>query len=171
MEGVSSPLVGSMIYNTDMQQFMGYVRSFTPASLFSPPSNQWVPVSTGPRILAWGIIDTFPGAVIINGSNNFSIFWNGYKFLSETFAEGTLNQYEINLTGNAEFNIDSMMVHVTPIGSGTWDQCVSIWYDDGKITIKFSDVSRIASGDFFTVGVRRRSKFSFVLYDLRRKAI
>lgn len=176
MQGMTSVPEGALIFNTQQQQHMAYVRSYTNTLIVNgntiTSSNfQWVPVSTGPRILAWGVIDTIPGAVIRNGSNNFSIEWKGYKFSSETFTASTENHYEISLTGNATFNLDSMMVHVTPIGSGTWDQAVSVWNTtDGKITVKFTDVSRLAGGDFSTTSQRRRSRFAFTVYDLRQVA-
>jgi len=178
MNAIDNPPVGSLIFNTQQQQFMGYVRSYNSTLLVGGniivrPTNQWVPVSTGPRMLAWGIVDTIQGGALVrNGSENFSIVWNGYKFSSENEPSGTLNQYEISLTGNTVFNIDSMMVHVTPIGSNSWDQTPSVWFtNDGKILIKFADVSREAQGTFNETTKRRRSRFSFAVYDLRKVAL
>ncbi len=158
MNAIALPPLGSMVYNTDLQQFMGFVRSHVGvAGQLVVPVDRWLPISTGPRMLAWGIVDSF--ANTRNGSNNFSVIWNA-----------TDNYYELNLTGTAVFNIDSMILQITPIGTGSWDQMPSVYFtgtgSQMRATIKFTDASRVAGG-WTSLTQRRRSWFSFTLYDLR----
>lgn len=138
-------------------------------NIITIPVNRWLPVSAGPKVLAWGSVDSSTGTgsainvPILSGSGNFSVRWYKDKSGSPT------NWYELTLTGD-DFDLDSMVLNITPVGNGSWDMAVSI----GEIvsgnqilaTIKFTDVSRSVAG-WSSTDLRRRSKFHFVLYDMR----
>jgi hypothetical protein len=108
-------------------------------------------------MIAWGVVDSF-GAVK-SGSGNFSVLWNA-----------TDNWYTITTTSHPYYK-DSMLLMITPVGNGSWDQAVATGeLIEGSIrraTVKFTDVSRNASG-WSALAQRRRSWFHFVLYDLRK---
>lgn len=156
MTSVTSPAQGMMIYNTTEHQLYSYMRyrtGFVP----SQSNNRWQPVSTGPRMIAWGVVDSF--GTEISGSPSYSVTW-----------DATNNWYRLDLTNPHEYNKDSMLLMVTAVGNGSWDQAVStgeiIEGETRVASIKFTDVSRIADG-FNTLTSRRRSGFHFTLYDLR----
>lgn len=157
MNAVTGAAQGMMIYNTDEHQLYGYMRYRT-SFLIGQSNQKWQPISTGPRMLAWGVVDSF--AAEINGSNTHSISW-----------DATNNWYKFGLTNPHEYYKDSMLLIITPVGNGSWDQAVStgelIEGANRFATIKFTDVSRIAAG-YSTLNSRRRSGFHFVLYDLRK---
>jgi hypothetical protein len=174
MKNISLPPVGSMIFNTSLSTPMTYARmGYRPSIIIGQfiANNRWLPVSPGPKVLAWGVVDSTTGnpnvssgiiAPLKASSGNFSIRWQGNA--------QSKNWYELNLH-NDEFNRDSMMLMVTPIGNGSWDMTVSIGEifvtEDVYATIKFTDVSRVATGTWQSLDTRRRSNFYFVLYDLR----
>ena len=166
MNAIPSPPYGSMIYNTDNHQFMGYVKSHSYRTILNQTVtvNKWLPMNTGPKTLAWGVVDSFGNK--ITSSENFSVNWDGYGNGSSST---TNNWYEFILTGD-DFNKDSMILLVTAVGNGRWDQTIAIGElvsgSLRKATIKFTDVSRIAAG-WSLEATRRRSNFYFVLYDLR----
>jgi hypothetical protein len=158
MNAVSNPVHGMIIYNTDEHQLYSYIRYRT--SLIMGQSNSiWQPVSTGPRMLAWGVVDSF--GVEINGSPSYSVTW-----------DATNHWYRFSLTNPHQYYKDSMLLMVTAVGNGSWDQAVStgeLIEAGGRFaSIKFTDVSRIAGG-FNTLESRRRSGFHFTLYDLRKE--
>ena len=96
-----------------------------------------------------------------SGSSNFSVRW-----------DGTSDRRWFELTVmNIDFDLDSLLLMITPIGNSSWDQAVSIGelIDGGtvKASIKFIDISRMV--DKWPLNAsRRRSKFSFVLYSLKK---
>lgn len=159
MNAVTSPIEGMMLYNTTEKQLYGYMRS---SSLnfngFEIALYKWLPVSSAPRMLTWGVVDSF--AAEISGNTLHNISW-----------DATNNWYKLSLSHPHEYYKDSMLLIITPVGNGSWDQAVST----GELiegasrfgTIKFTDVSRIAAG-FSTLNSRRRSGFHFILYDLRK---
>jgi hypothetical protein len=158
MDAVASPAQGMLIYNTTEHQLYSYMRYRT--SLINGLSNnRWQPVSTGPRMLAWGIVDSF--GTEINGSLSYSVTW-----------DATNHWYRLSLTNPHEYYRDSMLLMITAVGNGSWDQAVStgeLIEATGRLaSIKFTDVSRIVGG-FNTLESRRRSGFHFVLYDLRKE--
>lgn len=168
MNAISSPPYGSLIYNTDVHQFMGYVKSHTTKNLFTGTTtnvNKWLPLNTGPKMLAWGVVDSFGNE--INGSDNYSITWDGYGNGSNST---TNNWYKLTIASN-KFYKDSMILLVTAVGNGSWDQAISVGEllegSFQRATIKFTDVSRIAN-DWTLEASRRRSNFYFVLYDMRK---
>ena len=158
MSGVVNPDRGMLIYNTDEQQLYGYTRYRT-ALLPGQSNNKWQPVSTGPRMIAWGVVDSF--GTEINGSATYSVTW-----------DVTNHWYRLTLTNPHQYYKDSMMLMITAVGNGSWDQAVStgelIEVSGRLASIKFTDVSRIAGG-FNTLDSRRRSGFHFALYDLRKE--
>jgi len=176
MTSISSPPVGLMVFNVNTKSPMIYTQrgyqSILPG-IFGT-QNAWTPISPGPRIIAWGVVDsllpeggttppdnTTHAIGVKSGSNNFSVIWNG-----------TGRWFEITLN-NMDYNTDSMILLVTPIGNGTWDQVVSTSNvnsgagTQNRASIKFTDVSRYVNG-FSDSMIRRRSKFSFILYSLTR---
>ncbi|CAN5767967.1 hypothetical protein BH11BAC3_BH11BAC3_04680 [soil metagenome] len=157
MNAVTGAAQGMIIYNTDEHQLYSYMRYRTSQILFIP-SSRWQPVSTGPRMLAWGVLDSF--ATTLTGSGTFSLAW-----------DATNNWYRLSLTNPFEYYKDSMLLMITPVGNGSWDQAVStgelIETNARLASIKFTDVSRIVAG-FSSLQSRRRSGFHFVLYDLRK---
>jgi hypothetical protein len=158
MNAVTSPAQGMIIYNTDEHQLYSYMRYRT-ALLIGQSDNRWQPVSTGPRMLAWGVVDSF--GTEINGSLSYSVTW-----------DATNHWYRLSLTNPHEYYKDSMLLMITAVGNGSWDQAVStgeLIEAGGRLaSIKFTDVSRIAGG-FNTLESRRRSGFHFTLYDLRKE--
>lgn len=176
MEAISNPASGLMVYNSDVKSPMIYTQRGYSAILpgIFGIQNAWTPLSPGPRAIAWGLIDSLGdgGSVpdtetyqtrVINGSGNFSVVWSGVE---------VDRWFTLRLT-NMDFRKDSMLLFITPVGNGSWDQVVSI----GEIvnasparswaTIKFIDVSRVVNG-FSTYFSRRRSSFYFVLYSMKR---
>ncbi len=157
MNAVTGAAQGMLVYNTDEHQLYSYMRYRT-SSFIIFPNNRWQPITTGPRMLAWGIVDSF--AAEINGSLTYTITW-----------DATNNWYKFALTDPFEYYKDSMILNITPVGNGSWDQAVStgelIEGVSRYATIKFTDVSRVAAG-LSTLASRRRSGFHFVLYDLRK---
>lgn len=157
MNAVTGAAQGMIIYNTDEHQLYSFMRYRTPPLLFLP-SSRWQPVSTGPRMLAWGVLDSF--ATTLTGSGTFSLAW-----------DATNNWYRLSLTNPFEYYKDSMLLMITPVGNGSWDQAVStgeiIETNVRVASIKFTDVSRVVAG-FSALNSRRRSGFHFVLYDLRK---
>ncbi len=157
MNAVSGPVLGMMVFNTDEQQIYTYMKyralQFPAISL-----NRWQPLSTGPRMLAWGVVDSF--ATTITGGSTHSVTW-----------DATNNWYRMGLTNPFEYYKDSMLLMITPVGNGSWDQVVStgelIEASSRFASIKFTDVSRIVGG-FSALNSRRRSGFHFVLYDMRK---
>ncbi|MDO9376013.1 MAG: hypothetical protein Q7T76_16445 [Ferruginibacter sp.] len=159
MAAVPNPAQGMVIYNSDEHQLYGYMRYRTPV-LSGLSASRWQPVTTGPRMLAWGVVDSF--GTEINGSLTYSVTW-----------DATNNWYRLSLTNPHEYFKDSMMLMVTAVGNGSWDQAVStgeLIEANGRLaSIKFTDVSRIVSG-FNTLESRRRSGFHFTLFDLRKES-
>ena len=175
MEAITTPPYGGFLYNSTLHSHMTYARM---GSKPNPdllkgflPNNLWLPVTPGPKVLAWGVVDSSGGvnensaegvvAPVKNGSGNFVIRWYG--------TTNNKKWYELNLH-NDQIRRDSMMLMVTPVGNGSWDVAVSIGEittgTDVNATIKFVDISRSVSG-FGEIERRRRSNFYFVLYDLR----
>ena len=157
MTAVTSPAQGMIIYNTDEHQLYGYMRYRT-SLLIGQNNNRWQPVSTGPRMIAWGIVDSF--GTEQNGSLTYSVTW-----------DATNHWYRLSLINPHEYYKDSMLLMVTAVGNGSWDQVVStgeLIEANGRLaSIKFTDVSRIVGG-FNTLESRRRSGFHFTLFDLRK---
>lgn len=156
MDAVTGAAVGMIVYNTDQHQLFSYVR-YRSNVVIGLSSNKWQPISTGPRMLAWGVIDSF--GTEISGSKTHFVTW-----------DETNNWYRLSLLAPHEYYKDSMLLMITPVGNGSWDQAVStgelIEGNDRLASIKFIDVSRVAD-NFSALNVRRRSNFHFVLYDLR----
>ncbi|HMP92149.1 MAG TPA: hypothetical protein PKD90_04705 [Phnomibacter sp.] len=155
----SNANTGMIIYNTTQGQLYAQMRF---RSLPLPPSNtvaRWQPISTGPQMIAWGVVDSF--STILSSSNNFSISWNPDN-----------RWYELSIASHPYYS-DSMLLIVTPVGNGSWDQAVSTGELIGSLTnrratIKFTDVTYIVSGRT-GINARRRSNFHFVLYNLREE--
>jgi len=164
MNSISSPQRGMMVFNSETRQPYVYTQYRIPAlPIF--PSNRWEPIQTGPRMLAWGIIDSTDGSEI-SGSGNYIIQWDGY---GSTNSEN--NWYTLQLSG-IDYIRDSMILLITPVGNGSWDQAVSTGEvqsgSNTRATIKFTDISRMIGG-WTASSQRRRSRFCFALYDLRKK--
>ncbi len=157
MNDVTSPAQGMLIYNSTEHQLYSYMRYRT-SLLIGQNNNRWQPVSSGPRMLAWGIVDSF--GTEINGSLTYSVSW-----------DATNNWYRLSLTNPHEYYKDSMLLMVNAVGNGSWDQVISTGeiIDAGgrHASIKFTDVSRIVAGAN-SLDTRRRSSFHFTLYDLRK---
>lgn len=151
--------VGQIVYNSTEHTLYGFTR-FRNVVLPGQVTSRWEPIGFGPRMLAYGVVDSF--ANVLNGSGNFSVQFNA-----------TENWYELNLVTPHEYFKDSMLLIITPVGNGSWDQNVAtgevITGSSRVATIKFVDVSRQIAGTFGSVGIRRRSWFHFVLYDLRTR--
>jgi hypothetical protein len=158
MNAVTSPAQGMFIYNTTDHQLYGYMRYRT-SQIIGQSSSRWQPVSTGPRMLAWGVVDSF--ATTINGGGTHTVTW-----------DATNRWYRLSLINPHDYFKDSMLLMITPVGNGTWDQMPStgeLIEANGRLaSIKFSDASRIAD-NLSTLESRRRSGFHFVLYDLRKE--
>jgi hypothetical protein len=174
VNAITLPPYGSMVYNQTIHSHMSYTRLGSKPNPSIPflntSNNKWLPVSPGPKVLAWGFVDSSGGnentvtsasAPIIVGSGNFSVTWQG-KSSSKKW-------YELSLY-NDNFDQDSMLLIVTPVGNGSWDVAVALGEiiagEDVNATIKFTDISRSVSG-WPEIDRRRRSKFNFILYDLR----
>jgi len=157
MYSVTSPVLGMTVFNTNEQQIFTYmkyrVNIFPPISLI-----RWQPISTGARILAYGVVGSF--ATTITGGSTHSVTW-----------DATNNWYKMGLSNPFEYYKDNMLLIVTAVGNGSWDQAVST----GEIiegcsrfaSIKFTGVSRVVN-NFSALNSRRRSNFHFVLYDMRK---
>jgi hypothetical protein len=158
MNAVTNSAQGMIIYNTDEGQLYSNMRYRTSVQV-GQSDNRWQPVSTGPRMLAWGIVDSF--GTEINGSLSFSVSW-----------DATNHWYRLSLTNPHQYYRDSMLLMVTAVGNGSWDQAVStgeLIEAGGRLaSIKFTDGSRVAAG-FNSLESRRRSWFHFTLYDLRKE--
>lgn len=158
MNAITDPQLGMLIYNTDEHQIYGYMRyrSFTFPIITS--TNRWQPVSTGPRMLAWGVVDSFTN--IKSGSQNFTIDWDTDN-----------HWFRLGLSHPHEYYKDSMILLITPVGNGSWDQMPAtgelIEGNSRFASIKFTDASRIVAG-YSDLDRRRKSGFHFVLYDLRK---
>jgi len=172
MNAITSPPPGLMIYNNQTQCPMVYAQrgwQFNFVTQNYTATYGWFPVSTGPRMIAWGSVDSigtssFPdsesGTIRIkSGSGNFTVLWNGDD-----------RWFELTVM-NVQYTKDSMLLIINPVGNGSHDQIVSTGelLDGGstRATIKFTDVSRMIS-NFSSLFVRRRSEFHFVLYSLKR---
>lgn len=159
MNAVTNDAYGMLIYNSTMHQLYGYMRyGSTTINSNTFALNRWQPIATGPQMIAWGLVDSF--ASEINGSNNFAVAYDVNE-----------NWYTLTTTGHPFFR-DSMMLLVTPVGNGSWDQTVAIGeliegISIRRATIKFTDVSRVAAG-WSTTSARRRSWFYFALYNMRK---
>jgi hypothetical protein len=169
MNAIVSPPYGGIIYNTDRHQYMGYVFSHNAKQPLGGivPVNKWLPITTGPKMIAWGIVDSFANE--LNTSGNCSVIWSGYGNNTSPNVNSTNNWYELTLSAG-KFYKDSMILLITAVGNGSWDQAISISeLNEGTLqraTIKFTDISRVAAG-WNVVDSRRRSNFHFVVYDLR----
>ncbi|MBK8503940.1 MAG: hypothetical protein IPL46_18065 [Saprospiraceae bacterium] len=159
IQSVPSPALGMFVYNTDEHQMYSYMRYRT-TNTHILSNNRWQPISTGPRMMSWGVVDSLLNNTI--GSENFTIEWDAPN-----------RWYKLGLTNPHEYYKDSMLLIITPVGNGTHDQMPAtgeiIEGSSRFASIKFSDASRIADG-FSTLESRRRSGFHFVLYDLRKSA-
>lgn len=158
MNAVSNDEYGMLVYNTTHHQLYGYMRFST--IVYSGNTfalNRWQPIATGPQMIAWGTIDSF--GTEKNGSNNFEIAFDAVN-----------NWYTLTMTGHP-FYRDSMLLMITPVGNGSWDQTVAIGEiiegSTRRASIKFTDVSRIAAG-WSATSARRRSWFYFTLYNIRK---
>ena len=158
MNAVTKREEGMTVFNTDENQIYTYMKyriNVFPAG----PVYKWQPISTGPRMLAWGVVDSF--AITLTGGGTHSVTW-----------DATNNWYKMALSNPHEYYKDSMLLLITAVGNGSWDQAIST----GEIiegstrfaSIKFTDISRIHA-EFSALNTRRRSGFHFVLYDLRKK--
>jgi hypothetical protein len=156
MNAVSPLAQGMIVYNTTEHQLYSWMR-FRSTNIIGQATSRWQPISTGPAMLAWGVVDSFDA--VKSGSGNFSVNWDEAE-----------RWYTITTTSHPYYK-DSMLLMITPVGNGSWDQAVATGeLIDGSIrraTIKFTDVSRIANG-WTLESSRRRSWFHFVLYDLRK---
>lgn len=96
-------------YNVEDQRFYGYVNQGTfNFNNISFPRNSWVPISTGPTMLAWGSLDS--SAVVKAGSENFSVLWDESN-----------RWFELNVP-SASYSKDSMLLIITSVGNHSWDQ-------------------------------------------------
>jgi len=157
MSAVNQPAQGMLIYNSTEHQLYSFMR-YRSNQVIGQSSNRWQPVSTGPRMLAWGVVDSF--GTQLSGSLTYTVTW-----------DATNNWYRLGLISPHEYYKDSMLLMITAVGSQSWDQVVStqeiIESQDRFASIKFTDVSRIADG-FSVLNSRRRSGFHFTLFDLRK---
>jgi hypothetical protein len=156
MNAVSPVAQGMIVYNTTEHQLYTFMR-FRSANQIGQTTNRWQPISTGPAMIAWGVVDSFDA--VKSGSGNFSVNWDEDE-----------RWYTITTVSHPYYK-DSMLLMVNPVGNGSWDQAVAtgelIQGSTRRATVKFTDVSRIAAG-WSVDGSRRRSWFHFVLYDLRK---
>jgi hypothetical protein len=156
MNAVSPVAQGMIVYNITEHQLYSFMR-FRSTNIIGQSANRWQPISTGPAMITWGVVDSF-GAVK-SGSGNFSVNWDADE-----------RWYTITTTSHPYYK-DSMLLMITPVGNGSWDQAVAtgelIEGSVRRATIKFTDVSRISAG-WSVDASRRRSWFHFVLYDLRK---
>ena len=168
MNAITSPPPGLVIFNTQTQSQMVYAQN---GWQFDTPSQNyiatfgWLPVSTGPRMIAWGKVDSLnfsnpTGPTSVQGSSeNFTVTWD------------PLNRwYELKLN-NMDYFIDSMILLITPVANGSWSQIVSTGYRtvaSGIVAIiKFEDATFL-DGGYNTLQARRRSHFQFVLYSMQK---
>jgi hypothetical protein len=156
MNAVNANALGLVVYNTTEHQLYAYMRYRTSFQI-GTSNNRWQPISTGPRMIAWGVVDSF--GTVISGSGHFSVVWDASN-----------NWYTLTTTSHPYYR-DTMLLMINPVGNGSWDQAVStgelIEGSVRRASIKFTDVSRTAAG-WSALSSRRRSWFHFVLYDLRR---
>ena len=159
IDAINSPVQGMMVYNSTEHQLYSYMKYRTMTFPLPGQSNsRWQPVSTGPRILAWGVVDSF-GTTITGGGTH-----------TVTYDENN-HWYRLGLISPHGYYKDSMLLIITAVGNGSWDQAIAtgelIESTQRLATIKFVDISRMVLGwsEFY---VRRRSNFHFVLYDLRK---
>ena len=174
MDAIPSPAYGSIVFNQSLYTHMTYSRiGYKPSNIlpgFYTSNANWFPLNAGPKVLAWGFVDSSGGnentttaasAPIISGSGNFSVTWQGKP--------SGKKWYELSLY-NDNFDQDSMLLMITPVGNGSWDVSVSLGEvisgSDANASIKFVDISRSVS-NWPEIDRRRRSRFYFVLYDLR----
>lgn len=174
IESMGTPPTGAWLFNTSLSSPMVYARMGWRRNLINPTSFfanfRWLPVSPGPKVLAWGIVDSAianenssPPTVcnVRNGSGNFVITYH-----SKVDAK---NYYELKLL-NDNFRADSMMLMITPIGGLPADVAPHVFElqsgSDWIAIIHFQDISRHVAG-WNNLDRRRQSRFSFVLYDLR----
>lgn len=157
MNAVSSPAQGMLLYNTTEHQLYSYMR-YRSTLVIGQSTNKWQPVTTGPRMIAWGYVDSF--ATERTGSANFAVVWDAEN-----------NWYTITTTSHP-FYKDSMMLMIQPVGNGSHDRVSSIGEliegSARRATVKFVDVSMVAGGATI-IAQRRRSDFYFTLYDLRKE--
>jgi hypothetical protein len=156
MNGVNANALGMMLYNTTEHQMYAYMRYRT-SFVIGQSNNRWQPIATGPKMIAWGVVDSF--GLVKTGSGNFTISWNA-----------TDSWYELTVTSHPYYR-DSMLLMINAVGNGSWDQTIStgeiISGSQRWASIKFVDVSRQVAG-WGSSAVRRRSWFHFTLYDLRK---
>ncbi|HSK12415.1 MAG TPA: hypothetical protein VK907_04320 [Phnomibacter sp.] len=156
MNAVSPVAQGMIIYNTTEHQLYSWMR-YRSSVIIGQSTSRWQPITTGPAMLAWGVVDSF--GVVKTGSGNFSVVWNA-----------TESWFTLTITSHPYYK-DSMLLMINPVGNGSWDQVVSTGeMIEGSIrraTIKFTDVSRTAL-NWSAPSNRRRSWFHFVVYDLRK---
>ena len=160
MTAVTSATEGMVLYNTTEKQLYGYMRTSTLVfNNIEFPLYKWLPVSTGPRMLSWGVVDSFANE--INGNSLHNVTW-----------DATNRWYKFGLSHPHEYYKDSMLLIITSVGNGSWDQVIStgelIEGASRYATIKFTDVSLLIANNT-AVNSRRRSGFHFVLYDLRKQ--
>ncbi len=179
MNNIVSPPYGSFIYNTTLHTPMAYARmGYKPTIIpkIFASNDMWVPVSVGPKVLAWGVVDTLDASGsagnentgasytcrIAKGSGNFSVRWRSK-------ADNNSKWYELSLN-NDNYDKKEMLLVITAVGNGSWDVTPAIGVvingSDANATIKFTDISRSVAG-WNETDRRRRSEFYFVLYDLR----
>lgn len=156
MNAVSPNAQGMIIYNSTEHQLYTWMR-YRSSTIINLPTSRWQPISTGPAMIAWGVVDSF--GTIKSGSGNFAVSWDSDE-----------NWYTITTTSHPYYK-DSMLLMVNPVGNGSWDQAAAtgelIESSIRRATVKFTDVSRVAAG-WSSLTARRRSWFHFVLYDLRK---
>jgi hypothetical protein len=152
----SSLNVGMIIYNSTENQFYGHMR-YRSSNIIGQSNYKWQPISTGPQMVAWGVVDSF--GTEINGSGNYSVVW-----------DATNNWYTLTVTSQPYYK-DSMILLITVVGNGSWDQAIAtgelVESTTRRASIKFIDISRSILG-WAELDKRRRSNFHFVLYNLRK---
>jgi len=158
MSAVNQTAQGMLIYNSTEHQLYSFMR-YRSNQVIGQSSNGWQPVSTGPRMLAWGSVDSF--GTQRSGSLTYTVTW-----------DATNKWYRLGLTNPHEYYKDSMLLMITAVSNGSWDKVIStgelIESQDRLASIKFTDVSRLASGLFSALHQRGRSGFHFTLFDLRK---
>lgn len=163
MEAVAPVAQGMLVYNNTVHSLFTYAKV---GEFLNTSVNEWQPVSTGPRMIAWGYVDSLGN--IINGSGNFQTGWSRTGF--------SMSAYDIDVDYNP-FYKDSMLLMVQRISDGRLDvlQTVNeavLSASDRRAVITFTDNSQIYLTDpplnlpsFFAFV---RSSFYFTLYDLRK---
>lgn len=175
MEEITNPQRGMMVYNDERRQYYLYTQ-YKRSVIVGNHTNLWEPIVTGPRILAWGLVDSINTGCssspdfsctdirVLNGSDNFSVAWDGPN-----------RWFYLKLdNGYTQFNTDSFLLSVTPVGAGLVDLSTAVYEfpnqgpgsNETWATIKFVDISRSIAG-YFNEQRRARTRFYFVLYDLR----